>query len=205
MTRRWRKARLELTGAVSGTLAFAGMTGTLVLDHASQFTGKVSGLFGDDDPSKSDILDLKDISFGAGTKVAYSARTSGEVTYRVGRADPYGRVQASWRLHPFDVQFVERRKPRHSHYRPAGGSIQFFLCEGLDAGANSPGDAFVLTGTAVAGPVQLMIPTDLARDQASLTAIISNRTTIMPKSKGRLASSSHHYRPRRSSWLPFAC
>jgi Ca2+-binding RTX toxin-like protein len=72
-------ATLELTGAVSGAITFAGTTGTLTLDHASQFTGKIYGLSGNGDPSSSDILDLKDISFGSATRASYSGGTSGGV------------------------------------------------------------------------------------------------------------------------------
>ncbi|WP_271573196.1 hypothetical protein, partial [Bradyrhizobium sp. CCBAU 11361] len=72
-------ATLELTGAVSGAITFAGTTGTLTLDHASQFTGKIYGLSGNGDPSSSDILDLKDISFGSATKASYSGGTTGGV------------------------------------------------------------------------------------------------------------------------------
>ncbi|MGY3238660.1 hypothetical protein ACVMAJ_005550 [Bradyrhizobium sp. USDA 4448] len=72
-------ATLELTGAASGSVTFKDVTGTLTLDHSTQFTGAIYGLSGNGDPSSSDILDLKDISFASGAKVAYSGDTSGGV------------------------------------------------------------------------------------------------------------------------------
>ncbi|MBR0934952.1 Ig-like domain-containing protein [Bradyrhizobium jicamae] len=72
-------ATLELTGAVSGTVKFAAATGTVVLDHATQFTGSISGLSGDGSKTNSDILDLKDIVFGSGTQASFSGTTSGGV------------------------------------------------------------------------------------------------------------------------------
>ncbi|WBL80335.1 Ig-like domain-containing protein [Bradyrhizobium xenonodulans] len=72
-------AVLELAGAASGSVTFKGITGILILDHSTQFTGTISGLSGNGDPSASDILDLKDISFGAGTKASYAGNASGGV------------------------------------------------------------------------------------------------------------------------------
>jgi hypothetical protein len=72
-------ATLELTGIVSGSVTFGGVTGTLILDHASQFTGKIFNLSGNGDPSSSDLLDLRDFSFGSGTSASYSGDSSGGV------------------------------------------------------------------------------------------------------------------------------
>ena len=72
-------ASLELTGAVSGAITFKAVTGTLILDKSAQFTGKIYGLSGDGNPNSSDILDLRDIAYGAGTKVSFSGDTSGGV------------------------------------------------------------------------------------------------------------------------------
>ncbi|MGY4607006.1 Ca2+-binding RTX toxin-like protein [Bradyrhizobium sp. USDA 4474] len=72
-------ATLELTAAASGSVTFKGGTGTLILDHSTQFTGAVYGLSGNGDSSASDILDLKDISFAAGTKTSYSGDATGGV------------------------------------------------------------------------------------------------------------------------------
>lgn len=72
-------AKLELTGAVSGSITFNAATGTLVLDHSSQFTGKLIHLSGDGSASNSNQIDLKDIAFGSGTSASYSGDTSGGV------------------------------------------------------------------------------------------------------------------------------
>jgi hypothetical protein len=72
-------ATLELTGAASGAITFVGTTGTLVLDHASQFTGTIHGLSGNGSAASSDIIDLKDISFATGTSASYSGNTAGGV------------------------------------------------------------------------------------------------------------------------------
>jgi 20S proteasome alpha/beta subunit len=72
-------ASLELTGAVSGSITFKAVTGTLILDKSAQFTGKIYGLSGDGNPNSSDILDLRDIAYGTGTKVSFSGDTSGGV------------------------------------------------------------------------------------------------------------------------------
>ena len=72
-------ATLELTGAASGSITFNGATGNLVLDHASQFTGKLINLTGDGTASNSNQIDLKDIAYGAGTSVSYAGTSSGGV------------------------------------------------------------------------------------------------------------------------------
>jgi len=72
-------AKLELTGAVSGSITFNAATGTLVLDHASQFTGRLIHLSGDGTTSNSNQIDLKDIAFGSGTSASYSGDTTGGV------------------------------------------------------------------------------------------------------------------------------
>ena len=60
-------AALELIAADSVSVHFNGSTGTLILDHSSAFAGQISGLSG------SDQIDLKDIAYGTGTTVAYTA------------------------------------------------------------------------------------------------------------------------------------
>jgi hypothetical protein len=70
-------ATLELAGADSGSITFAGSTGTLVLDHSSAFTGKILNLTGNGNPSSSDQIDLKDIAFGSGTTASYVGTSSG--------------------------------------------------------------------------------------------------------------------------------
>jgi Tryptophan-rich Synechocystis species C-terminal domain len=70
-------AKLELTGADSGSVTFNSATGSLILDHSSEFSGQVFNFTGDGNPSSSDQLDLKDIAFAAGTTVSYTGTSSG--------------------------------------------------------------------------------------------------------------------------------
>jgi hypothetical protein len=65
-------ATLEFGGASSAKIAFdAGATGILMLDHASDFAGTVSG-FG-----QGDILDLVDILFANNASLSYAANQEG--------------------------------------------------------------------------------------------------------------------------------
>ena len=70
-------ARLELTGADSASVTFNGATGSLILDHSSLFSAQVFNFTGDGNPSSSDQIDLKDITFAAGTTVSYAGTSSG--------------------------------------------------------------------------------------------------------------------------------
>jgi hypothetical protein len=72
-------ARLELTGADSGSITFGGATGTLVLDHSSSFTGKLINLTGNGNSLSSDQIDLKDVAFGSGTTYSYAGNSSSGV------------------------------------------------------------------------------------------------------------------------------
>ena len=70
---------LELTGIASGSVTFKAASGMLVLDQSTQFTGSIIGLSGDGTAAHSDQIDLKDISYGAGTTVSFSGNASGGV------------------------------------------------------------------------------------------------------------------------------
>ncbi|WP_156944260.1 Ig-like domain-containing protein [Bradyrhizobium sp. Ec3.3] len=70
-------ATLELSGAASGSITFKASTGNLVLDHAAQFTGTLIGLTGDGAAANSNHIDLKDITYGAGTSASFSGNTAG--------------------------------------------------------------------------------------------------------------------------------
>ncbi len=72
-------ATLELTGANSSYVAFNGSTGTLILDHSTQFSGQIVYLTGNGSLSGSDQLDLRDIGFGPGTTVGYSGTSVGGI------------------------------------------------------------------------------------------------------------------------------
>jgi FG-GAP-like repeat/RTX calcium-binding nonapeptide repeat (4 copies) len=62
---------LELTGAHSGAIIFAGPTGTLQLDHSSTFGVTISGQL-----AIGDVIDLVDITAGAGATIGYTGNHS---------------------------------------------------------------------------------------------------------------------------------
>jgi hypothetical protein len=62
---------MELTGAYSGTIAFAGATGTLEIDHSATFSGTIAGQL-----AIGDVIDLADITAGANATIAYSGNNS---------------------------------------------------------------------------------------------------------------------------------
>jgi hypothetical protein len=64
-------ATLELTSAYSGTVTFAGPTGTLKLDQSASFAGKIGGQL-----ATGDVIDLTDITAGAGATIGYSGNNS---------------------------------------------------------------------------------------------------------------------------------
>ena len=64
-------ATQELANAYSGTVSFAGTTGTLLIDHASSFTGTITGQLG-----IGNIIDLADIAAGPNLTISYSGNDS---------------------------------------------------------------------------------------------------------------------------------
>src|SRR5665213_1074362 len=72
-------ATLELTGADSLYVEFLGPTGTLMLDHSTEFNGQVLNLAGNGNLPSSDQLDLRDIGFGPGTTVGYAGTSVGGI------------------------------------------------------------------------------------------------------------------------------
>jgi hypothetical protein len=62
---------LELASAYSGAVTFAGVAGTLKLDHSSTFTGKIAGQL-----ATGDIIDLSDITAGANATIGLSGNNS---------------------------------------------------------------------------------------------------------------------------------
>ena len=60
-------ASVELTGAYSGTITFAGSTGTLKIDNPASFTGSIGGQL-----AIGDVVDLPNITAGAGATLGYS-------------------------------------------------------------------------------------------------------------------------------------
>ncbi|MET4391694.1 uncharacterized protein YaiE (UPF0345 family), partial [Bradyrhizobium sp. F1.4.3] len=64
-------ASVELVGAYSGTISFAGATGTLVIDQSTKFSGALSGQL-----TTTDFIDLRDITAGASATVGYTGNNS---------------------------------------------------------------------------------------------------------------------------------
>ena len=59
-------AQYEIAGLSSTSITFLGNTGTLVLDQAVSFTGTITNLTGNGDPSKSDTVSSKTSSLDPG-------------------------------------------------------------------------------------------------------------------------------------------
>jgi hypothetical protein len=70
-------ATLELAGADTGSLMFDSPTGTLILDHSSEFSGQVFNFPGNGSLSSSDQTDLKDIEYGTGMTASYTGNVLG--------------------------------------------------------------------------------------------------------------------------------
>jgi Ca2+-binding RTX toxin-like protein len=64
-------ATLELASAYSGTISFAGATGTLIIDNSSSFSGTIAGQL-----TKGNVIDLADITAGANAIISYSGNNS---------------------------------------------------------------------------------------------------------------------------------
>ena len=62
---------LELHGAVAGKITFAGTTGSLKLDDATDFTGQIAGMRG------ANSIDLANLAFGAGATLGYAPDAGG--------------------------------------------------------------------------------------------------------------------------------
>jgi len=62
---------LEISTPDSGNVTFTGSSGSLWLDQAATFTGKVEGL------GKQNAVDLTEIGFGADTTLAYAQNADG--------------------------------------------------------------------------------------------------------------------------------
>src|SRR5262249_9182642 len=63
---------LDVSGSDSKAVQFQAPTGTLAVDHASDFHATVSGFTGDGTLAGSDQIDLKDINFNTLTPVNYA-------------------------------------------------------------------------------------------------------------------------------------
>ena len=69
-------ATVELSSAYSGTVSFAGATGTLKIDNSSSFHGTITGQL-----AIGDVIDLADISAGANAKISYSGNNIARHAY----------------------------------------------------------------------------------------------------------------------------
>jgi hypothetical protein len=170
-------AKLELTGAVSGAITFNATTATLVLDHASQFTGKLIHLSGDGTASNSNQIDLRDIAFGSGTSASYSGDTTGGVltvvdaqnhaahislvgdythsTFNLSSDGSGGTLVIDPPIDQFNFSFAKPSTP------PPETPIH---------AATVAGDAFIFAETAAAGLAQVPISFDHAQDPTLLSA-----------------------------------
>ena len=72
-------ATLEMAGADTGSVTFAGSTGNSILDHSSEFSGEVFNFTGNGNLSTSDQIDLRDIEYGAGTTASYTGTVNGGI------------------------------------------------------------------------------------------------------------------------------
>jgi hypothetical protein len=62
---------VEIPGAYSGTVSFAGATGTLIIDDSTKFAGSFSGQL-----ARGDTIDLTDVAGGANASLSYSGNAS---------------------------------------------------------------------------------------------------------------------------------
>jgi len=65
-------ASVEIPGAYSGSISFAGATGTLIIDNSAKFSGSFSGSL-----ASGDRIDLTDITAGASASLSYAGNSSG--------------------------------------------------------------------------------------------------------------------------------
>ncbi len=106
-------ASVELIRAYSGTITFAGATGTLKIDHSASFNGTISGQL-----AIGDVIDLADITAGAGADV----RLFGQQLARHAdckRRNPHGEHCSSRKLHAGELHRLERWPGRDIGRRPA--------------------------------------------------------------------------------------
>jgi Tryptophan-rich Synechocystis species C-terminal domain len=64
-------ASVELTGAYSGTITFAGSTGTLKIDSSANFSGSIGGQL-----AIGDVIDLANITSGAAATLGYTGNNA---------------------------------------------------------------------------------------------------------------------------------
>ena len=90
---------VELSSAYSGTVYFAGATGTLKIDNSSSFSGTIAGQL-----AIGDVIDLADISAGANAKISYSGNeSSGTLTVSDGTHTASIALKGNYSLADFTV------------------------------------------------------------------------------------------------------
>ncbi|KWV46858.1 hypothetical protein AS156_20745 [Bradyrhizobium macuxiense] len=170
-------AKLELTGAVSGAITFNAATGTLALDHASQFTGKLIGLSGDGTAANSDQIDLKDIAFGSGTSESYSGSTTGGVltvldaqnhTAHISLVGDY--THSTFNLSSDGNGGTMVIDPPIEQFSFSAAKASTLPSETPTHPVTAAGDAFTFARTAAAAPAQAQTSIDHAQDPALLAA-----------------------------------
>ena len=107
-------ASAELTGAYSGTVSFAGATGSLAIDNSANFSGTIGGQL-----AIGDVIDLADINAGAGATLSYSGNNS-PGTLTVNDGVHTSQHCSTWQLHAGELYRVERWAWRNFDRRPAG-------------------------------------------------------------------------------------
>ena len=106
-------ATLELAHAYSGTISFAGATGTLIIDHASSFSGTISGQL-----AIGDVIDLADVTGGANVTIAYSGNNS-PGTLTVSDGTHTANIALDGQLFASQLYRIERRSWWDIRRRPA--------------------------------------------------------------------------------------
>jgi Protein of unknown function (DUF642) len=90
---------LELSSPYSGTISFAGASGTLKIDNSASFTGKIAGQL-----AIGDVIDLANITAGVNAKISYSGNNSpGTLTVSDGTHSANIALEGNYSLANFTV------------------------------------------------------------------------------------------------------
>ena len=123
-------ATLELAHAYSGTISFAGPTGTLIIDHASSFSGTITGQL-----AIGDVIDLADITGGANVTIAYSGNNS-PGTLTVSDGTHTANIALDGQLFAGELYSIERRSRWDIRHRPARDLQTAYSLQQIDGGPN---------------------------------------------------------------------
>ena len=137
-------ATLELARAYSGTISFAGATGTLIIDHASSFSGTITGQL-----AIGDVIDLADITGGANVTIAYSGNNSpGTLTVSDGTHTANIALQGNYSLANFTASsdghggtaVIDPPIPPGVTLKPIDGGPNYYANNGFTYAANAGWD-----------------------------------------------------------------